>query len=174
MVQVDTNNPKVRRMLLYFSPLISKYFWPASTLLRGHIALAILSLLETDLKFWRIKWANHSKRWILVSSVSMTYHGYSELNTSDWLQYVWALPLNRCRQSGSIFWDTQPNCRVIFNIVTAILSQLFLDLVLGCSSTWRCAWKHFFTISVSILGHAEQAFWRCHFSQNGLVQVPWR
>ena len=35
-------------MLLYFSPLILKYFWPASTLLHGHIALATLSLPETD------------------------------------------------------------------------------------------------------------------------------
>ena len=31
-----------------FSPLISEYFWPASTLLHGHIALATLSLPETD------------------------------------------------------------------------------------------------------------------------------
>ena len=35
-------------MLLCFSPLIFIHFWPASTLLRGHIALAILSPPETD------------------------------------------------------------------------------------------------------------------------------
>ena len=35
-------------MLFYVSPLISEYFWPASTLLHGHIALAIPSPLETD------------------------------------------------------------------------------------------------------------------------------
>ena len=35
-------------MLFYVSPLISGYFWPASTLLHGHIALAFSSLLETD------------------------------------------------------------------------------------------------------------------------------
>ena len=40
--------PKVRRMFLYFSPLILGYFWPGSTLLRGHIALATLSPPETD------------------------------------------------------------------------------------------------------------------------------
>ena len=45
---VDTNSPKVRRMLLNFSPLIFGYFWPASTLLYGHLALAFPSLLETD------------------------------------------------------------------------------------------------------------------------------
>ena len=43
-----TNSPKVRRMLLFDAPLILTHFWPASTLLLGHIALAILSLLETD------------------------------------------------------------------------------------------------------------------------------
>ena len=35
-------------MLLCFSPLISTRFLPASTMLRGHLALATLSLPETD------------------------------------------------------------------------------------------------------------------------------
>ena len=35
-------------MLLFHAPLILIHFWPASTLLRGHLALATLSLLETD------------------------------------------------------------------------------------------------------------------------------
>ena len=48
MAKVDTNSPKVRRMLFYVSPLISGYILPFSTLLHGHIALAFLSLLETD------------------------------------------------------------------------------------------------------------------------------
>ena len=42
-------------MLLCSSTLNSEYFWPASTLLRGHLALATLSLPETDpqfLKHW--------------------------------------------------------------------------------------------------------------------------
>ena len=40
---------------------------------------------------------------------------------------------------GSLSWKTQPNCRVLFNIATALLSPFLLDLLLGCSSTWRCA-----------------------------------
>ena len=35
-------------MLLFHAPLISTHFWPASTLLRGHLALATLSLLVND------------------------------------------------------------------------------------------------------------------------------
>ena len=40
--------PKVRRLLFFVSRSISGYFWPASKLLHGHIALATLSLPETD------------------------------------------------------------------------------------------------------------------------------
>ena len=47
-MQTRTYFPKVRRMLLFLAPLISTHFWPASTLLRGHLALATLSPLETD------------------------------------------------------------------------------------------------------------------------------
>ena len=35
-------------MLLCFSPLIWEHFWPASTLLPKHLALATLSLPGTD------------------------------------------------------------------------------------------------------------------------------
>ena len=38
----------MRRMLLCFSHFVLTHFWPASTLLRGRLALAILSPLETD------------------------------------------------------------------------------------------------------------------------------
>ena len=48
MVQGSTNSLKVRRMLFLFSPSILIHFWTASTLLHGHIALAIPSLLDTD------------------------------------------------------------------------------------------------------------------------------
>ena len=37
-------------MLLFHAPLTLTHFWPASTLLRGHLALATLSLPETDLQ----------------------------------------------------------------------------------------------------------------------------
>ena len=51
----------------------------------GTSLLPFRLFLRPILKFWsigvtlmRITWANHSKRWILVSNVSMTYHGFSE------------------------------------------------------------------------------------------------
>ena len=42
--------------------------------------------------------------------------------------------------------STQPKCFVSFNIATALLSQLLLDLLLGCSSPRRCANAHLFRI----------------------------
>ena len=47
-MQAGTYFPKVRRMLLFDAPLILTHVWPASTLVRGHLALAILSPPETD------------------------------------------------------------------------------------------------------------------------------
>ena len=47
-MQAGTCFPKVRRMLLFLAPLILMHFWTASTLLRGHLALATLSPPETD------------------------------------------------------------------------------------------------------------------------------
>ena len=38
-------------MLLFGAPLILTHFWPASRLLRGHLALATLSPPETDPQF---------------------------------------------------------------------------------------------------------------------------
>ena len=47
MAQAGTNFPKVRRMLFCFL-LFKEHFWPASTLLHGHLALAIPPFPETD------------------------------------------------------------------------------------------------------------------------------
>ena len=47
-MQGGTSFPKVRRMLLFHAPLILTLLWPASTLHRGHLALATLSPPETD------------------------------------------------------------------------------------------------------------------------------
>ena len=47
-MQAGTYFPEMRRMLLFGAPLILTHFWPASILLRGHLALATPSLLEYD------------------------------------------------------------------------------------------------------------------------------
>ena len=47
-MQASTYFPMVRRMLLFLAPSTLTHFWPASTLFRGHLALATLSPPETD------------------------------------------------------------------------------------------------------------------------------
>ena len=46
-----------------------------------------------------------------------------------------------------------------FSMPTALSSSFFLDLLHGCSSTWRCAYEHF-SKTATTLGLVEQAFWR--------------
>ena len=77
-------------MLFYFSPLILGCFWPASTLLRGLLALATLSPPETDpeiLERWcyahEVHLANVSERRILVSNFSVTRNSLREFHTLD-------------------------------------------------------------------------------------------
>ena len=48
LMQASTYFPETRRMLLFHAPLIWTHFWPASTLLRGHLTLATLSLRVND------------------------------------------------------------------------------------------------------------------------------
>ena len=92
-------------MLLFHAPLILTHFWPASTLLRGHLALATLSPLETDPQILERsgyadevhlgKYIYISERRILVSNFSMTCDSLCESHTLDWLPHVCALPENR-------------------------------------------------------------------------------
>ena len=38
--------------------------------------------------------------------------------------------------SGSVSWNTQPNCRTSFNIAIALLSPPFFGFLFGCSSSF--------------------------------------
>ena len=78
---------------------ILTHFWPASTLLHRHTALAIPSIPETDPQI-------------------LEHWGYADEGH-----------LGKSFQAFS---------------ATALLSPIFLDLLLGCSSTWRCTQEHFF------------------------------
>ena len=79
-------------MLLCFPPLIFIHLWPASTLLRGHLALATLSLPETDPQILEgLGYADEvhlgiyiSERRILVSIFCVTCNGFREFYTLDW------------------------------------------------------------------------------------------
>ena len=132
MAQASTYFPKVRRMLLFHAPSILTRFWPASTLLRGHLALAILSPLEIDpqiLERWSYAYdfhlANISERRILVSNFGMTCNSLCEFYTLDWLRHVGSLPENRLRRRHVLKYATQLPC-IRWLTLRWILSRFFI------------------------------------------------
>ena len=50
---------------------------------------------------------------------------------------------------------------------------IILGLLPGCSSTWRCANEHFPNLQPLLVLQNKHSG-GCHFSQNELLQVPWR
>ena len=117
-MQAGTYFPKVIRMLLFHAPLILTHFWPASTLLRGHLALATLSPPETDPQILE-RWGyahevplgkNISERTILVTNFSVTRNSLCEFHTLDWLPHVSALPENILRRRHVLKYATQLSC----------------------------------------------------------------
>ena len=85
----------------------------------------------------RITWANHLKRWILVSNVTMTYDGFCELMFSVCLSSS-AKSMQTTAAPHPEIRNTQMSCTFQHSHCTFV-TILFLDLLLVCSSTWRCA-----------------------------------
>ena len=83
-----------KNVALFFS-FNFKHFWPASTLLRGHLALATLSPPETDpqiLERWGYADEVHLGKSFRAKDFGLefcvTCNSFRESNTSDWFQYV--------------------------------------------------------------------------------------
>ena len=75
-MQAGTYFPKVRRMSLFHAPLLLTLFWPASTLLHGHLALATLSPLETDpqiLERWGYAHEAHLVKYIRAKDFGLEF-----------------------------------------------------------------------------------------------------
>ena len=63
-------------MLLFHAPIILTHFWPASTLLRGHLALATLSPLEIDLQIlerWGYAHEVHQGKYIRAKDFGLEF-----------------------------------------------------------------------------------------------------
>ena len=173
-MQAGTYFPKVRRMLLFLAPLILTHFWPASTLLRGHLALATLSPPETDPQILE-RWACADEGfWSRI----LVWRAIAFVNFTRWIVFCMSELFRKIDFGGLMSWKTQPNCRALddrcsegprsislprflpgcpdlswpwlitglsyqspfFSIATALfLPSFFLDLLVGWSSTWRCA-----------------------------------
>ena len=94
------------------------HFWPASTLLRGHLALAILSPLETDpqiLERWGYAHEVHLGK-IIPSERSwsriLVWNALAFVNFTRWIGFGMSVLFRRMDFGGFMSWETQPNCRV--------------------------------------------------------------
>ena len=147
MAHASTYFPKLRRMLLHFSPLVFEYFWSASTLLHGHIALAIPSLPETNpqiLERLGLRWCGSpgqiypSERF---SSRMSAWRATAFVIFTRRIGFRMSELFHKIDEDfgGSISRPVLWWCSFFFNIATALLSPLCFELLLGCSSTWRSA-----------------------------------
>ena len=173
MAQEDTNSPKMRRMFLIFSFKFRIFLASLHAAWRAHRSCHSVSFWDRysnfgalELRWWR--------------SPGQIIH-----NDGFWSRmYAWRATalVNFTRRidfsvfehfGGSISWNTQPNCRVIFNLTTALLSPFFLRLLALLFINLAMRMRTLFPKSASIFGLVEQAFWKMpFFTYNGLVQIP--
>ena len=128
-MQEGTYFPKVRRMLLFDAPLILTHFWPASTLLRGHLALATLSSWDRYSNFGALglRWWGSPEHispseefWSRMSAWRAT----AFVNTTHRIGFRMSELFRKIDEDfgGSISWNTQPNCRVFDELYTTGLT----------------------------------------------------
>ena len=146
MAQAGTYFPKVRRMLFYlisFNFLIILANFHAAS--RAHRSCISVSSWDRSSNFGALGLRGWRPGQIIPSdgfwSRMLAWRTTAFVNWTHRIGFRMFELFRKIDEDfgGSISWNTQPNCRIIFNIATALLSPFFLDLLLGCSSTWRCA-----------------------------------
>ena len=133
-MQAGTNFPRVRRMLLSFSPLIFRMLL-ANLHAASWAPCSYHSVSSWDrssnsgalgLRWWGSPGQIIPSEGFWSRIFNVTRNSLCELNTSDW-----ALPQIDEDFGDSTSWNTHPNGRVIFNIATALLSPF-------CNHSWSC------------------------------------
>ena len=168
MVQAGTYFPKVRRMFYLSLSNFRMFLANFHAASRAHRSCPSVSSWDRSPNFEALglRWWG-SPGQIIPSdgfwSWMLTWRTTALVNTSDWFPYVWALPQNRwrLRRLHILRYATRLSCN--FQHIHCTLSPFFLDLLLGCSSTWRCAWEHFSSNLHPFFWPVEQAFWRMPF-----------
>ena len=167
MVQAGTYFPKVRRMLFYLSPLIWGYFWPASTLLHGRIALATLSPLVTDPQILE-HWGYADEVHLGISFQAMDFGLECQLDVQRplWILHIGSVSV--CLSSSArsmrlhiLKYATQLSCTFQRSHCTfvAIIFRPFALLFSNLAIRIRAP----FTKSASIRRLVNQAYWRMPF-----------
>ena len=120
LMQAGTYFPKVRRMLLCFSPFNFRTLLTASTLLHGHLALATLSLPETDpqiLEHWGCADEVHLGKSFRAKDFGLEC--LRDVHRFSWILHIGSVSVclsssvKSMKTSAAPYpWNTQPNCRV--------------------------------------------------------------
>ena len=198
MAQAGTNSPKVRRMLFHFSPFNFGYFRPTSTLLHGHLALATLSLPETDpqnLERWGYADEVHLGKYIRAKdfwSRILVWRATAFVNFTRRIGFRMSELFHKIDEDfgGSKSWNTQTNCRVFYESHTTGLTVLsygscFFNMAIALLVTilfTPFAWlffnlamriRAFVPKSASILRRVEQTFWRMPFFTGWIGANSW-
>ena len=109
-------------MLLFLAPLILRHFWPASTLRRGHLALATLSPPETGpqiLERWGYADEVHLGKSVRAKDFGLEC-ATAFVNVTRRIGFRMSELFRKIDEDfgGSISWNTQPNCRVFDELHT--------------------------------------------------------
>ena len=110
-------------MLLFHALLILTHFWPASTLLRGHLALAILSPLETDpqiLERWGYADEVHLGKSVRAKDFSLEC--MRDVQQLSWSIHVGSVSACLCTSVKSMKTSAAPDPGVRNPIVVYLLS----------------------------------------------------
>ena len=108
-------------MLLFGAPLILAHFWPASTLLRGHLALATLSLLVNDpqiLEHWGCADEVHLGKYIRAKDFGVVFlvcRAIAFVNFTRWIGFGMSVLFRRIDFGGVMSGNMQPNCHASGN-----------------------------------------------------------
>ena len=146
-MQASTYFPKVRRMLLCFSPLIWEHFWPASTLLHGLLALATLSPPETDpqiLERWGYADKVHLGKSIRAKDFGLEC--YRDVQRLSWILYIGSVSVCLSSSVKSMKTSAAPYPGIRNPIVVYLMSRIqrvspFYRMA-HVSSTWPLHFCH--------------------------------
>ena len=178
--------------------LILTHFWPASTLLRGHLALAIPSILETApqiLERWCYRWWGSPGQinpregfWSRMSA----WRAIHFVNFTRWIGFCMSELFRKIDDNfgGSMSWNTQPKLSCIWWVVYngSHRSIMLLMLLQHCHCTFvtflfgpfarlfinlATRIRALFSKFAPTLGLVEQAFWRVTFHRMNWCKFPW-
>ena len=147
MAQAGTNFPKVRRLLLFLDPFkFNTLLANLHAALRAPCSCHSVSSWDRSSNFGALglRWCGSPGQITPSESFWSRMSAWRTTASVNWTHRIGFRMFELFHKidedfGGSISWHTQPNCRVFFNLTTALLSTFFLDFLLGCSSTWRCA-----------------------------------